>query len=139
MSCPCIPGPVASVVTWAAYSAQLKAWLCEEDLDPLPSDFTLQAMLEAGAATADQVIGCTFDCDCDGTPVIPTPVILGVFSWVKSSVSGSTSGADVLGSVRSVKTGDLSVTYGDSGYSTTDAAMAAAKAYWRPYICNPLR
>ena len=139
MSCPCIPGPVAETITWAAYSAQLKAYLCAQGLDPLPDDFTLQALLETAGATADQVLGCTFDCDCDGVAVIPNPVILGVFSWVKSSVSGSSSGADVLGSVRSVKTGDLSVTYGDRGYSTTEAAMAAAMAYWRPFICNPLR
>ena len=139
MSCPCIPGPVASVVTWDAYSAALKGFLCDQGVDPLPSDFTLQAMLEAAAASADQILGCTFDCDCDRTPEIPSAVILGVFSWVKASVSGTNSGADVLGSVRSVKTGDLTVTYGDGGYSTTDAARAAAMAYWAPYICNPLR
>jgi hypothetical protein len=122
--------------TWASYEAALRVYV----EIPTGDDQQLEDSLAVAAIAGDTFLNNPFDGSSDLKAALTGDVLLavknGVFAFVKTYISttGPTAGASTPG-LTSVKTGDLSESYGSSsgGLDPAGAAIRSARSAWLPW------
>jgi len=111
--------------TWAAYETQLKA---EFGITDASQDSKLRRELRLAALGGDAYIGCRWPGD---TP-IPTDDLDTLFGGIIAYIDKLRATEGMTDGLRSVKTGDLSETYGRD-VNTARSALSAAATWWCTY------
>lgn len=117
-------------VTFAVYGADLKTYL---GITGTAEDALLEPWLLAACSAGDSYMKNAFEGSPDTTPY-PPEVLTGCYEWVRVVRSYYQAGA--IDGTGSVKTGDLTESFGGAGLQTDKAARAAAQKFWYPYACR---
>lgn len=123
---------VRQTVTWANFETRLRAFL---GIASPEREDDLQELLDVATRDADRYMN-NFFVDSSGADIDPLPLAVtrGLLIYIKTALDVEDSG--LMYGVSSVKTGDLSQSFGGARYGGFDpdrAAIEAAKKYWKPF------